>query len=319
MQQVQEGIAQIQEAYQGKKAQFVDTAGNVYDVVRDAAGLATNVVRNRAGEIFDVTKMAGQWLYSSAANYPEQVRQSTQEAADSLRATTSDFLNAAREISAAAQDAVPEFPSLDQITNRNQWLSKMALNGMYADRFLSTVEEQFQLLGEGLTAKYCAPPKLQPSLKKKYGEFRFPGGFKLILHTTECEIEGTSHRNETTMSCHKPSLEFIKYPSLYRSHHHTPTKFKSKECKFEKVHGEEDEIVLAIIDGKHDVDTGSIFASLDLSLVKAFSEDATDADLEQFYRLLPELADVEADLVEMATSAMPDAASIAQMAINSPF
>ena len=34
---------------ENKANQFVDTAGNVYDVVRDAAGNATGLIRNAAG------------------------------------------------------------------------------------------------------------------------------------------------------------------------------------------------------------------------------------------------------------------------------
>lgn len=134
LEQIARGIAGLQNAAQQKKSQFVDQAGNVYDVVQDAAGMATNMVRNRLGEVFDVTKMAGSWLYESAANYPEIARQSGQEAVDFLRETAADIIDSSGEILRAAKDAIPKFPEMGQMLDRNQWISKIALNQMYMER-----------------------------------------------------------------------------------------------------------------------------------------------------------------------------------------
>jgi hypothetical protein len=40
--------------------------------------------------------------------------------------------------------------------------------------------------------------------------------------------------------------------------------------------------------------------------------------MEEFYRLLPELADVEADAIQVLLDSMPDASQIAGMAMNLP-
>lgn len=39
--------------------------------------------------------------------------------------------------------------------DRNQWISKMALNRMYFDRFTDTVGSAFSDLINGMEAKYC--------------------------------------------------------------------------------------------------------------------------------------------------------------------
>ena len=134
LEQIVQGIAGMQDAAQQKKSQFMDQAGNVYDAVLDAAGMATGMVRNRLGEVFDVTKMAGSWLYESAADYPEIAIQSGRDAFVSLRATATDIIDSGGEILQAAKDAIPEFPEKGEMLNRNQWISKMALNQMYMDR-----------------------------------------------------------------------------------------------------------------------------------------------------------------------------------------
>lgn len=317
--QIAQGISGMQGAAQQARAKFVDKAGNVYDAVRDATGRATNMVRNRVGEVFDVTMMAGSWIYDSVASYPEKARQSGQEAVDSLRAAAAEVVGSGGEIMRAAKEAIPEFPSRGQMMDRNQWISKMALNRMYADRFFDTVDEELESLTAGLEARYCQPPMLLPSIKRPYGEFRYPGGFKISLHTTECEVTGASHLDGTDFVCTKPRLELTKYPARYRSKYHTPVKFKSKECKFEVSHGDPDEIVLAVFDGKEDVSVENIFSRVEYAMLEAFDEDSEDAGLQEFYRLLPELGDVEADTVQLILNAMPDAAQIGQMAMNNPF
>jgi hypothetical protein len=134
LEQLAEAVAGVRDTVQQKKAQFMDQAGNVYDVVQDTAGMATNMVRDRLGEVYDVTKMAGSWLYEGAANYPSISRQSGREAIDSLRATAADIIDSSGEILRAAKDAIPEFPEKEKMLDRNQWISKMALNQMYMDR-----------------------------------------------------------------------------------------------------------------------------------------------------------------------------------------
>ncbi len=312
-----QGIAEIQNAANEKKQKLADAAGNAFDAVADAAGAATSLVRDKLGDVMDVTNVAGQWLSDLAKDYPADARQAGVEAAESLRATAESFRSAGSEILDAAKEAIPEFPSKDNLFNRNQWISKMALNRMYMDRFVDTVDEQFEDLFNGMEAKYCRQPRLQPSLKEPYGKLRFPGGFKLTLHTTECEIESVSHRDGTEIVCRKPRIEFEKYPARYLSKHHTPVKFESKLCKFEVEHGDKAEIVLATFDGKQPVDMSAVMKDIEHGMVDAFSDDFEDAGVTEFYRLLPELADVEADLVSMLVNSMPDEES--QMAMYRDF
>ncbi len=174
------------------------------------------------------------------------------------------------------------------------------------------------LVSDGVGAKYCKPPILLPSIKHPYGQVRFPGGFKINLHMTECEVQSVSHLDGTEFSCRKPWLEFTKYPARYRSKYHSPVEFRGKECKIEVSHGDSDEIVLAVFDGKQDLDAESLLKQVDRAMLEAFNEDAEDAGMEDFYRTLPELADVEADVIQLLVDSMPDAAQIGEMAMNIP-
>lgn len=151
------------------------------------------------------------------------------------------------------------------------------------------------------------------------GRIQFPGGFKLKLSTTQCEIDKISHRNNTELTCRKPMLEFKKYPAKYISKHHTPVLFKTKLCKFEVSHGDADEIVLATFGDKEPVDLKAVMHNFDDAIVDAFSGDTEDAGMTEFYRLLPELADVEADIVATLVESMPDESQIEQMATYNPF
>ena len=73
---VAQGVAQVGKAavngVADKANQFVDQAGNVYTVLKDATGHATNFVMNAAGAIFDVTKMTGTFVLNSALAYPAE-------------------------------------------------------------------------------------------------------------------------------------------------------------------------------------------------------------------------------------------------------
>jgi len=287
-----------------RKEKFMDTAGNVYDVVEDATGMATTFVKDSAGAILDVTQLAGSFLLDSVKNYPEEVRESSRESMSELAEAANNISQALSIIGSAERDAVPKLPPIQKMNQPKAWLQKMALNNLYLQKFIDTVGEQFQSVSEGLSAKYCTEAKVTPP-KKTEGELIFPG-FKLKLSTKKCDVN-YSHINGTSLTCTKPGLLFEKIPGHYIPKHHTPIEFKSKECKFEKNHGEEDSIVLIEFNGHDAFDVSSVLNRVENTLVSAFRESkSVSEDAENFMRQLPQLADLEAETLDLLTSGLPE-------------
>lgn len=67
--------AEARSAMEAKTQKFVDVAGNVYDVLTDSLGQATKFVVDSTGAILDSTKIAGQFVLETLANYPGDVRE----------------------------------------------------------------------------------------------------------------------------------------------------------------------------------------------------------------------------------------------------
>jgi hypothetical protein len=308
IQTIKQGIQQIGSSARNgmleRKEKFMDTAGNVYEVVKDASGMATNFVKDAAGAVFDVTQLAGSFLLDSVEKYPEEMRNSARESMSSLTETAQDLNKAMTEIGSAARDAIPKLPPLKKMNQPKEWLQKFALNNLYFQKFLDTVGEQFQSVSEGLSARYCTESKVTPS-KKKEGELQFPG-FKLKISTKKCDVE-YSHMNGTSLNCTEPGLLFEKIPGHYIAKHHSPIEFKSKDCKFEKKHGEEDQIVLVEFNGLDTFDISSVLKSVENTMVSAFSESmSVSQDAEKFMKSLPQLADLETEYLELITSGLPE-------------
>lgn len=308
IQTIKEGIKQIglvsREQIQERQQKFRDTAGNVYDVVRDASGMATNFVKDKAGAVYDVAQMAGEFLLDSIESYPEEMVANARESMNSLVETAKDVNEAMSEIGSAAREAIPELPPIKKMNQPKAWLQKLALNNLYFQKYIDTVGDQFQSLSEGLSAKYCKAPKITPS-KKLEGELTSPS-FKLKLITKQCDVM-YSHFNGTKLNCTKPGISFEKVPGHYIAKHHSPVEFKSKECKFEKEHGATDSITLFEFNGLETFDFSSVMKTVEKSMVSAFSESGNvPKDAEEFMKLLPELADVEAETLDMLTSGLPE-------------
>ena len=310
-QTIKQGIDQIGMAARNgmreRKEKFVDTAGNVYDVVKDATGSATTFVKNQAGAVFDVAQLAGSFLLDSIENYPEEMMKNSRESMSALAETAQDLTVAVGKVRSAGRDAIPKLPPLNKMNQPKAWLQKFALNNLYFQKYMDTVAEQFQSVSEGLSAKYCTESKITPS-EKKEGELIFPS-FKLKFSTKECDVV-YSHINGTSLNCTKPGLLFEKIPGKYIAKRHSPIEFKSKECKFEKKHGEEDSIVLVEFNGHDAFDIPSILKSVENTMVSAFSESmSVSQDVEDFMKYLPQLADVEAETLDLLTSGLPEVES----------
>jgi hypothetical protein len=235
-----------------KATQFVDSAGNVYTVLKDAAGNATNLVMNAAGVIFDVSKLAGSFIVDALLEYPGAVVDSARKSQEELRAG----LGAMGTMAGAMADAayMPQLPPLKQMLHPGAWIDAGHANWDKSHEAMSGISAAFSAPYNAFEEKHCTPATLVPSVKKPT-KITMPG-FEMIIKTGSCTVVNDEvlanclfdHENcqkdQLQIDCTKPSLEYEHTKGKIVYKHHTATKFKSKECKVEKKHGEPSELVL---------------------------------------------------------------------------
>lgn len=247
---VAQGVAQVGKAaitgVADKANEFVDTAGNVYTVLKDASGHATNFVMNAAGAIFDVTKMTGTFVMNSALELPGELRESMKETRQELAAAVQGGLQAASALGKAAMDARPELPPLKQLHKPKAWIQAAGNNMNKASGAFDGIEAAFEETYTEWEDKYCKPAKLTPS-KKEPTKIVMPG-FEFTIGMGDCTVKSinkTMHKGEPIeIECNKPFMKWEHTNGTITHKHHTALKFKAKECKVEKELGTEDELVL---------------------------------------------------------------------------
>lgn len=244
---VGQGVAQIGSAavngVMDKADRFVDAAGTVYTVVKDVHGHATKFVMNSVGTVFDVTKMAGTFLVDAAASYPRDLYDSLNEGRKELQTGLRMGMDAAATLGKFAMNSMPELPPLNQFHKPSAW--KNAAKDSYSNMLNAYRDIEFEVYDAGnmYEEKYCKPASFKPSVKKPT-KIIMPGFFMEVgLGDCTVALNSTNH-TESMLTCTKPYLKFEHKNGTFVMKHHTAPKFKSKECKHEKVFGEKDEIVL---------------------------------------------------------------------------
>jgi hypothetical protein len=249
---------------ESKTSQFVDSAGNVYTVLRDAAGSATNLVMDSAGVIFDVTKLAGSFILDAALSYPGDVVDSMRESATDLRAGLGAMGNMAGALNQAA--FMPTLPPMKEMLHPSSWIQAGQDNLHKQGQAMETLSAAFSTPYNAFEDKYCTPAALKPSVKKPT-KIEMPG-FELEIKMGTCTVSNDEavadcifnkncSKDDLKLDCTKPGLAYAHIPGKITYKHHTPVEFKTKECKIEKEHGKEEELVLfEFVD--HNVDLKSL-------------------------------------------------------------
>lgn len=260
---VAQGVQQIgqatQMAVQEKVKKFRDTAGNVYDVLTDATGAATNFVVDAAGTVFDATKMAGGFFFEALASYPEDLITGLRETGEDLRNYAKFGVDAASTLGQIAMDARPELPNLKDMLHPSAWADAAKKSSKNMAGAFESLEEQMLSAYEDLEAEFCKPPKFTPS-KKQPGKLTMPS-FYIEAGLGDCTVNGTLNTTEKhayNLVCTKPYIKQVHKEGKWVSKHHSAIKFKSKECKKEKSFGEEDQVVLFEFDGRSNFDASQI-------------------------------------------------------------
>jgi hypothetical protein len=252
---VAQGVAQVGKAavngVADKASEFVDQAGNVYTVLKDATGHATNFVMNAAGAIFDVTKMTGTFVMDAALAYPGEIAESLKESRQDLAKAMQAGANAAAALGKVAMEARPELPPLKQMHKPQAWIQAAGNNMKKTSGAFDGLEATFEGMYTEWEDKYCEPAQLIPS-KKEPTTIVMPG-FEFTISMGECEVKsGKKGKGEPIeVECLKPSMTWEHTNGTITHKHHTAVEFKAKECKIEKIHGEEDELVLFEFDNNN--------------------------------------------------------------------
>ena len=277
MSTVGQGVAQVgTAAVQGlaaKGEKFVDAAGNVYSVLTDATGAATNFVMDKAGMIYDVTKMAGTFLIENTLNYPKDILESAAETREELMAAAAKGVDAAKALGQFAMDARPTLPPVKEMLHPKAWGQAAMKTGMKMSTAYDDLYADVGGLVTDFEEKYCTPASLSKS-KKKPGFFKMPSFF-FKVGLGDCVV-GHTYDNSThygkgpiELNCTKPFVSYGHVEGEWTSKHHTAPSFTSKECKITKEHGEADSLVLFTFDGKVLPDAKSLTQSVSDTLGKA--------------------------------------------------
>jgi hypothetical protein len=257
---IAQGVQQIgqaaQTAAQQKTQKFMDAAGNVYDVLTDATGAATNFVMDAAGTVYDTTKLAGGFLFDAVKSYPGDVINSVQDSAENLRKFVGMGSDAASALGQFAMDARPELPSLKQMLKPDAWADAAKNSAMKMSGAFDGFEETLMDMVDQVESEYCSPAKFTPSVKKP-ASIQMPG-FYIEAGLGECTVVNSTNSHKYNLDCTKPYVEQTHVPGKWTSKFHSAMKFKSKECKLEKTIGEADEIILFEFDGKTNYDPSAL-------------------------------------------------------------
>jgi hypothetical protein len=266
---ISQGISEIGSAtvtgVKDKADKFVDTAGNVFTVVKDAHGQATKFVMNSLGTVFDVTKMAGTFVVNAAASYPKELFDSLNEERKELGSNLQMGLDAAATLGKFVMDSRPELPPLNQFHKPSAW--KNAAQNSYSNLMNGLRDIEYEV-DDSLNAyeeKYCKPSSYKPSVKKPT-EITMPSFF-FEVGLGGCEVQENITAHDAVLVCTKPYLEYGHKNGTFVAKRHTAPKFTAKECKHQKEFGEKDEITLFEFGSEH---TGKLGGSISEVIGMAF-------------------------------------------------
>ena len=236
---------------ENKADQFVDTAGNLYSVLRDTTGTATGLVMDAAGAVWDVTKLGGSFIIDGILGYPGDVIDSARATGADLRAMMNGLPDLAGQLAGAAYK--PSLPPMKEMLHPSSWMAAGQENWVKGKDSLNQLTAAFSAPYNRWEDEYCTPATLVPSVKEPTTIYM--PGFVMEIKMGSCEIANDEAladclfnkdcpKEALQIDCEKPYLEYAHTPGAIVYKHHTPIEFKTKDCKVEKEHGKEEELVL---------------------------------------------------------------------------
>ncbi len=268
---------------ENKADQFVDTAGNLYSVLRDTTGTATGLVMDAAGAVWDVTKLGGSFIVNGILSYPGDVLESAKASAEDMRAMMNGIPELAGQLAGAAYK--PSLPPMKEMLHPSSWMAAGQENWVKGKESLNALTSAFSAPYNRWEDAHCTPATLVPSVKEPT-KIYMPGFYMDIVMgaceivndevLADCLFNHDCPKEALQIDCVKPFLEYGHLPGEIVYKHHTPVEFKTKECKVEKEHGAEEELVLYEF-SDHNVDLKAIADQVSTTFGNAVGQLASGA------------------------------------------
>ena len=257
-------------AVQGAQ-KFVDTAGNVYTVIKDASGSATNFVMDAAGMIYDVTKMAGTFLLDNALNYPNEIKKSAQQTAQDLQNLANTAKGSTQALLQFAKNSRPNLPPVGKdMLHPSAWMNAAKQNAVKMSSAYDQLSTTYTDYFTQFENKYCIPASFTPATKKP-GTLYGPG-FQLEIGLGGCVVANHDYHNKTmSLDCIEPYVSWKHVPAEFIPKYISPPIFISKECKIQKTHGTTDEITLVTFNGHQAPNAQTLTSAVQSQLQAALS------------------------------------------------
>jgi len=213
--------------------------GNAVSTIGDLAAGTADIVAQ-------TTAMVASFLTEDLKGPIEGSEDVFRATSNLLSETVGTVNSMVKKLAHVLSTAAPKLPSWDTIKDPKAWPQSLMTYCQQVSEAMSELVVEANTVYNGIEANFCSPAVVIPSHKKR-GKVEGPA-FKLKLSSGECEFAyaptSTLKDKDIEVLCKTPKLEFEKTPAKYTSKHHSPVKFKTKECKREISKGEEAEIVL---------------------------------------------------------------------------
>merc|ERR1719199_2071829 len=167
---------------ENKVDQFVDSAGNLYSVLKDTTGTATGLVMDAAGAVWDVTKLGGSFIINGIMSYPGDVMNSAKASAEDMRAMMGGLPDLASQLAGAAYK--PSLPPMKEMLHPGSWMAAGHENWVKGKDSLNSLTAAFSAPYNRFEDEHCTPATLVPSVKEPT-KIYMPG-FIMDIKMGEC-------------------------------------------------------------------------------------------------------------------------------------
>jgi hypothetical protein len=147
----------------------IRTVGNVFNGIGGAVGTLSDITAQTIKDI------------------PSDIRGTLANTRDSLSQDFQTARETAGVLGQFAQNAAPIIPPLRKALNPAAWREQYKAYGSQFDNSYDALEDTFESIAEGISARYCTEAEFIPKIKKP-AKFTGPG-FAITFLTGECAID----------------------------------------------------------------------------------------------------------------------------------
>ncbi len=166
---------------------YGNAVGNVADQVSNTAAGTVRTVGTVANGIGGAIGSASNIVAQTIKDIPSDVRGSLADARDSISQDYQMARQTAGDVGQLAQTALPMIPPITKMFNPAAWKDQYKAYGSQFENAYASLEDTFENIAEGISAKYCTPAVFVPTTKKP-AKFTGPG-FSITFLTGECALD----------------------------------------------------------------------------------------------------------------------------------